>query len=247
MRIKTGIAGLDKLIDGGIPENSVVLLSGSAGTGKTIFSLQFLFEGARKKEKGLFISFEQSEKKIYDQATRFGWDLEKNTIKVVSLADMDIINILEQIKNNIEKLNPKRMVIDSITFMSLAAYSIKKLVDLEKTNVAEIYEDREEHDAHNIAPQYESLVVRKLLVDFVRIMQNKGITTILTSEIPRESVWLSRDTFSEFASDGVILLKATSIGSEIHRTIEVVKMRNTKIKGGVYSFDFEKSGITVKL
>ena len=78
MRVSTGVAGLDKLLDGGIPEQSVVLLSGSAGVGKTIFSLQFLADGVKRKESCLFLTFEQSERKIYDQASRFGLDFEKN-------------------------------------------------------------------------------------------------------------------------------------------------------------------------
>lgn len=251
MRIKSGVSGFDTLIDGGFPENSVILLSGSAGTGKTIFSMQFLLEGLKKKEKTLFITFEQRKEKVFDQASRFGWELQKyekqGMVKIVTMDDVGIINILEGMRNHIDSFKPSRMVIDSITFMALSAYSVKKLVDLEKTSLAEIYEEMEEHYQHSIPPEYAGLIVRKLLVDFVKILQSKNITAILTSEIPRESAWLSRDTFSEFASDGVILLKSTSIGSDLHRTIEVIKMRNTKMKGGVYSFEFGKNGISVKI
>lgn len=247
-KISTGILGLNKLLEGGIPEKSVVMLAGSAGTGKTIFSLQFLTEGAKKNERGLYLTFEENEDKIHDQAAQFGWDLKdlekRNLIRVQSIFDVGIVEILQQIKQQMDDFKPKRMVIDSITFVSLAALTAKKLIDLEKTSIAEIYETMDEvHRAVNV----EGLVLRKLIVDFVRIMQSKGITTLLTSEVPRESVWYSRDTFTEFACDGIIMLKSTSIGADMHRTIEIVKMRNTKIKGGIYSFNFEESGIKVNV
>ena len=60
-RIKTGVPGFDKLIEGGLIQNSVNLLSGGTGTGKTIFCLQFLYSGAKESnEKGIYISFEES-------------------------------------------------------------------------------------------------------------------------------------------------------------------------------------------
>jgi len=248
MKIKTGIPGLDKLLDGGVPEHSILLLSGSAGTGKTIFSLQFLLEGIKKKERALFITFEETEDKIRDQAASFGWDLEKaekqGLFKISTLTEVGIVNILQSISQNIDSFKPQRMGIDSVTFMALSAYSLKHLVDLEKTSLAEVYEEMAERSSSS---EHEDLIVRKVIVDFVKVLQKREVTTILTSEIPRESIWLSRDTFTEFACDGVILLKATSIGSDLHRTLEVIKMRNIKIKGGVYSFDFEKSGIKINV
>ena len=60
-RIKSGIFGLDDLVQGGIPKNSIVLVSGEAGSGKSIFGLQFLVQGAKNNEKGIYVTFEQPE------------------------------------------------------------------------------------------------------------------------------------------------------------------------------------------
>ena len=77
-RIRTGIKGFDKLIQGGFPEASTILLTGSPGTGKTIFGLQFLYNGAaRFRDKGLYVTFEQTERALLEQANLFGWNLEK--------------------------------------------------------------------------------------------------------------------------------------------------------------------------
>ena len=77
-RIKTGIKGFDKLVKGGFPAASTILVTGSPGTGKTIFALQFLYNGASKfREKGLYVTFEQNEEALKDQGKLFGWDIEK--------------------------------------------------------------------------------------------------------------------------------------------------------------------------
>ena len=76
-RIKTGVDGLDELVEGGFPEGSTILISGSAGTGKTILSLQFLIAGAENNEPGIYLTVEESRDKIINQAEQFGWDLEK--------------------------------------------------------------------------------------------------------------------------------------------------------------------------
>ena len=248
MKVQTGVSGLDKLLYGGVPKDSVVLLSGSAGSGKTVMSLQFLVEGAKKKEKSLYLTFEESTEKICDQASQFGWDLKslekKGMFKIKAVSRLGIVGILEEIKADISSFKPKRMVIDSITFMSLAAATMKEPIDLKRTNIAEIYE-RIEDPTHSV--QESGLILRKLMTDFVKILSSKQITTFLTSEIPRESVWFSRDTFTEFACDGIILLKATSIGSEMHRTLEVVKMRNSNIRGGIYSYNITDDGIKLNV
>jgi circadian clock protein KaiC len=90
-RVKTGIVGLDELMDGGIPKNNVVLLSGLTGSGKTIFALQYLVKGAELyNEKGLFVTFEQSREDVISQASQLGWDLvdmeNKNMFKILALA-----------------------------------------------------------------------------------------------------------------------------------------------------------------
>ena len=77
VRVPTGIPGLDKLIQGGLVKNSANLVAGGTGTGKTIFAIQFLVEGVKRKEPGIYITFEEKKKKVYLDMLEFGWDLEK--------------------------------------------------------------------------------------------------------------------------------------------------------------------------
>ncbi|HLC65734.1 MAG TPA: ATPase domain-containing protein [Candidatus Nanoarchaeia archaeon] len=74
-RIKTGIKGFDELVQGGFPEGSSTLITGSPGTGKSIFGLQYIYNGAIKyKERGLYLTFEQRKTDMMNQAVQFGWD-----------------------------------------------------------------------------------------------------------------------------------------------------------------------------
>lgn len=117
-RLKTGMVGLDPLIEGGIPEGSIVLISGTPGTGKTIFGLQFLYEGAKKGEMGIFISFEQDRNDLLRQASRFGWDLDAlekaNKVKIVTMWPSSFDEVMTKIFKCLY-YKPKRLVIDSIT------------------------------------------------------------------------------------------------------------------------------------
>ncbi|MEW6036389.1 MAG: ATPase domain-containing protein [Candidatus Micrarchaeota archaeon] len=248
-KVKTGIPGLDPLVGGGIPMDSVVLVSGAAGTGKTILALQFLAEGCRKhKERGLYISFEEREEKIREQASQFGWDLEglekDGMLRILSISRLSLGQIFDEMQKVLETFKPNRLVVDSITYMVLSARMRSRVVDLEKTPVDELI-----YGSGNAPittpPEWDGIVVRKIMVDLVKLLGQKGICTLLVSEVSRSSEWYSRDTLSEFACDGIVLMKATSIGEDTQRTLEVVKMRNSRIKGGIYGFDFGEDGISI--
>jgi circadian clock protein KaiC len=125
-RLKSGVEGIDALIEGGIPEGSVILVAGTPGTGKTILGLQFLVEGAKNKEMGILISFEQERKDIIMQAARFGWDLEalekKNLIRLVSMWPSSFDEVMTKIFKCLY-YKPKRLVVDSVTSIT---YSMRE-------------------------------------------------------------------------------------------------------------------------
>ena len=76
-RIPTGIPGLDSLIDSGFVEGSSNLIVGNAGSGKTIFAIQFIVEGIKRGEPGIYVTFEERKEKMYENMKSFGWDLQK--------------------------------------------------------------------------------------------------------------------------------------------------------------------------
>jgi circadian clock protein KaiC len=125
-RLKSGVIGIDALIEGGIPEGSVVLVAGTPGTGKTIMGIQFLVEGAKSNEMGILISFEQEKKDLIRQAARFGWDLEalekKNLLRIVSMWPTSFDEVMTKIFKCLY-FKPKRLVVDSVTSVT---YSMKE-------------------------------------------------------------------------------------------------------------------------
>jgi len=129
-RIKTGIPGLDKLIEGGFLSNSVILVSGAAGAGKSIFGMQFLKAGAEKKEKVLYISTEENVANIKNGFKIFGWDLDKLKIDIISMPPDELEEDWVPVLNTkIDKNKIKRIVIDSVSLIGLYykdEYSIRR-------------------------------------------------------------------------------------------------------------------------
>ena len=238
-RIPTYIPGIDSLIEGGFPKGNTILLSGYAGSGKTIFSLQYLYEGAKRGEKGMFISLEMLPYNLIQQASRFGWDIKKYIdngtllFKHYDLNTLHISTVIKNIKLIVDKFNPVRLVLDSLTVLSVYAEII------ETSELAQIVRV----DDSSMFPS--KAVTRRSMTNLITLLDIHPVTSLLTSELAEHSNWLSRDTVSEFICDGIIILKTRTIGQTLLRTVEIRKMRLTDLRGGEYGFAFTKKGIVV--
>jgi circadian clock protein KaiC len=241
-RITTGIQGLDRLIGGGIPRNNSVLVTGSCGTGKTILTLQYLYHGALKGEPGLYVTFEESKDKIVGQAGEFGWDLEKlerdKALEVYVVDTFDMEDVLERVKDKIRRLNAKRLVLDSLTVMLEHGVVYRSRISKEMSAVG-----KEKQSLR--FPEEGHSVTRKDIYFVIKEISRLNATSLLVSELAEKSDYLSRDTISEFACDGVILLKTSELGGEIERLLSVRKMRGTEVKITMSPLRFTKEGIVV--
>jgi circadian clock protein KaiC len=237
-RVKTGIEGLDQALHGGIPKGNVILLSGSAGTGKTLICLSFIYHGATKfNEPGIYISTDQTPEELRLQAKNFGWDLEalekKNMLRlyhvdVTSEKDMQYLKKLGKVAKEIKA---KRIVLDSLTTVTefLTPFEIRKGMKLFETL-----------EAISPVPMTEAIVAKNVLMKIINYLKSTGCTCLVTSELPEEGNWLSRDTCSEFLADGVITLRPFKYArSDID--LLVVKLRY-----GSHSKDLHKIYITEK-
>jgi len=233
-RIKTGISELDNLIQGGFPKGSFVVATGTAGSGKTIFGCQFISEGIKNNEKCLFISAEQTTEEIVDQAKQFGWDFDnwenEGKLRIISLLGKQLFETkaIDEIKVLIRNTTYDRVVFDSITSILNAPFS--------KYNLA----DGADRGLH---PQALNEISRANITDFIDFIKQNGITTLGVAQkidgLPGETI----DNVSEFKADGLVVFNSTAVGKNLNRTIQIKKLRKTRIDGIPHKFDFTENGI----
>jgi len=222
-RVPTGIEGFDNLINGGFERNSIVLLAGSAGTGKTLFSMQFLYEGITKyNEPGIFISFEEDETSLLQHAMDFKWDFKKlqkeDKFRLLFFKPHQVTKILEegggQIRDALGDIGAKRVVIDSITSYGL------------------LFSD-----------EYKR---REKILEFFSLLRKWGITTIVVDENDPSQVEKEEGSIS-FISDAVISMYYRHDEEKGIRThsLEIMKMRGTSHTNKLCAVNFESDGLVV--
>ena len=135
----TGVVGLDKILQGGLPPNRLYLLRGDPGVGKTTLALQFLLEGRRRGESGLYITLSETKVEVQDIAASHGWDLSGISIFELSALEQELSENAENtffhpseielnkttdlLLRNIEEGKPKRLVLDSLSELRLLSDS----------------------------------------------------------------------------------------------------------------------------
>ena len=244
-RVKFGIQGLDKALNGGIPKGNLVLISGGAGTGKTTFCLQYLVNGALLfGEKGLYISTEQSVNELRKAAANFGWkleDLEKSgLIRIRYLNILKGDSFLKNIKLETEDFQPKRIVIDSLTTLtdSMLVTDLKDDVAFSVVQVAETI---------NPVPRTERMIAKTILYHLIDALKSINNSTIMmTSELLEGEKGLSADEVSEFIADGVIVMYYLGVGSSEFRSMQIRKMRYTPHEKDYLLYDIGPTGISIK-
>ncbi len=226
VKIKTGIPGFDKLVKGGLNKGQVVLITGSPGTGKSIFGMQYLYNGATKyKQKGLYVSFEEKEDSIINQSKQFGWDIKKliksGKIEIITVSPDEINeNVMKDILNMAKKGKFQRIVFDSLTTLSINTPTTF-------TRVSEL----------------NPFVIEKFIYKFISELKKLDKTVLLIAQTDGET--LSKDGISEYITDGIIYIRYESIGGEFSRTLTVRKMRETAHDEDLHPLEIGKTGIKI--
>ncbi len=219
IRIKSGITGLDELIEGGFPESSSILVSGGAGCGKSIFCLEYLYYGAKEYgEPGVYITLEEGPHNLWWNMQRFKWDflpLERaNKLKIFKFEpDLSIREKVEEqtrrIVDKAKELNAKRLVIDSVTALSFWIEDVAK--------------------------------IRYAMYILVEELRKLNCTTLLTCETLGGRMEFSRFGVEEFLVDGIIALHFRPP----HRFLFIRKMRGTSHSKAIHPMEITDKGLEV--
>jgi KaiC/GvpD/RAD55 family RecA-like ATPase len=217
--VKLEIPGIEELI-GGIEKGSIIIISGGAGAGKTIFGMQVLYQAALRGEKGLYISFEEPVENIRRHCEKFGWRIseleEKGNLKLVQAPVEELAKLLKKrlLTDIIMDFDPNMVVVDSLSALE------ESLGD---------------------KPTY-----RANLSFLIKVLREKKVTALLLTEAEQElREAYSRSGMPEFLADGVIVLYNFKAGVTRVRAIEVLKMRGAKHSRMIVPFEITDKGIVV--
>ncbi len=221
-RLKTGVPGLDKMLNGGLLPGSTVLVRGAPGTGKTSLAMQFLLYGAAEEdEPGLLITFEEFPASLYRDAASLGWELEplerEKKLHLMFTSPEVFLTSLELPESPLNRLlreiNIRRLALDSIThFNRLTA------------------------DAHEL---------RRIYNRVTNGLRREGVTSMLLGEEGRnEAVRADRAGLS-FTVDTIILLRYVEVESTVQRAIVVLKMRGSDHTKAIHRYEIGKGGLVV--
>lgn len=219
-KIPTGIPGFEDISFGGLPLGRSTLISGSAGSGKTIFACQFLVEGIRKYgEAGVFISFEERIDDLRSNVGSFGWNItqyEKQKLwrfidasvsyetNTRVIGDYNLEPLIQRIDAVINEIGAKRVVFDSIGSL------FQQFTD--------------------------PALIRRELLKIIAFLKKKKIVVIITSERLEEYGLVSRFGVEEYITDNVIILRNALENEKRRRTIEILKYRGSIHSAGEQSF-----------
>jgi circadian clock protein KaiC len=220
-RVPTGVMNMDALIEGGFEKNSTNLIVGAAGSGKSIFSVQFMVEGMKAGEKCLYVTFEEKRDEFFANMEEFGWKLEeyekKGLFIFLEYTPEKVKLMLEEgggaIENIIVKNKVTRLVLDSITSFE---FLFEK--ELEK---------------------------REAALALFSMIRKWNCTALLTYEgDPLKGEGIDHKSL-EFEADSIILIYYIRKSGARESYIEVLKMRGTKHSKNVYPLIIDKKGMKI--
>jgi len=226
-KARTGVVGLDDILVGGLSPGHVYLLEGSPGTGKTTIALQFLLEGAKIGETGLYITMSETERELREGAASHGWSLgdgvqvyelvppenlldDEHQQSLLYSSDLELGETTKAVFEAIDRTKPVRIVIDSLSEIRLLAQS--------------------------------SLRYRRQILAMKHYFAQQGATVLMLDDLTTDT----NDKTVHSLAHGVIRLEGLTptYGAE-RRRLRVIKYRGQSFRGGFHDFIIAEGGVQV--
>ncbi len=229
-RVPTGMPGFDLISHGGLPADRSTLITGTPGSGKTMFAVQFLAEGIRRHgQSGVFVTFEESTDDLRKNFISLGWDIEKWESenkwrfvdvsphagqRLIRVGKFDLSALLTRIGSAVEQVGAKRVALDSLG-------AIFTQVTDRSTLRSEIFR-------------------------IMSVLKEMEVTAVLTGEHGRDDEVITRSDMEEFTADNVVITRNIREDERRRRTIEILKFRGTTHEKGEHPFTIiRRHGIVV--
>jgi KaiC/GvpD/RAD55 family RecA-like ATPase len=223
-RLSSGIKGLNNMLGGGFVPGSSILVSGQAGSGKTTFAMQFLYDGAKNSEPGLFITMEQAREKLIADMASVGMNIPKmrgitiiggsigEIMRFRKMVKAKLNDFLDEIQEVVVETKSKRVVIDSINLFLM------------------LFEEEEDK--------------RFALLSLSSMLNRLGCTLLMTCET-QENLAMSWYGFEEFVVDDVITLMNFKMDHYFKHALAVRKMRGSSHDKSIVSYEITPKGFVV--
>jgi circadian clock protein KaiC len=221
-RVATGVQGLDAMLGGGLLEGDSTLVAGPSGAGKTVLSTQFIAEGLRQGEHGVMVAFEEHPADFLDRARGLGLELQAavaaGQLRVIYLRplDLSVDEAMEQVREAVEEVGARRLVIDSLTGFEVA-----------------------------LAPTFRE-EFREALYRTVGALTGMGVTVLLTIEVTEsfQTLHFSPHAIS-FLTENILLMRYVELEGALRRMLSVVKMRRSPHSPELREYAITASGLAI--